>query len=166
MPVNINRKHIYFVIIAVFFTELVLSGFPAISSVKPELLLITTIFLASHFGAKWGVGSGALCGFLKDILSVTTFGINTAAFCVIGLLTGALRAKLVRENILTQFFLSGIAVLIYGGIYFLYLETVTETQSFGIFWQMVFCKAFVTALVAPLVFLIFNHIFVSGEYRP
>jgi len=158
-----SRVRIYAVILTLFFLEITLFDKLRILGVRPELLLVATLFFGFHYGPGRGAEAGCISGVLKDIFSSGPFGINAFAFLFIGFFAGLLKDKLFKDNFVTQFFLSSVAVYIASVVYFLYLNEITPSVAFAGFWKMCLYKGLYTGFLAPLFFLALAKIFESEE---
>ena len=145
-----HRLTIYITILLLFFIELILFDKLRIYGVRPEILLIVTIFFGFHFGIARGIEIGALSGILKDVFSITTFGVNVFSFLLIGFLSGYLKDKLFKENFVTQALFSCFSVYIVWGF---------ASAPVG----AVLYKGLYTGILAPSLFLVLTKIFGPKE---
>ena len=149
-----RRQIIYAFILLLFLAELTLFNRIRAFGVRPELLLICTVFFGLHFGIARGMEIGFLSGILKDIFTVSAFGINTFSFLFIGFLSGLLKDKLIKGNFIAQFFLSLLAVYIASIAHLIYLS-----GSIGAhFWKAVLYKGLYTGFLAPFIFFALTRI--------
>ena len=145
-----HRLAIYITILLLFFVELILFDKLRIYGVRPEILLIATVFFGFHFGIARGIEIGALSGILKGAFSITAFGINVFSFLLIGFLSGYLKDKLFKENFVTQFLFSCFSVYIVWGF---------APVPIG----AVLYKGLYTGILAPFLFLVLTKIFGPKE---
>ncbi len=145
-----HRLAIYVTILLLFFVELILFDKLRIYGMRPEILLIATVFFGFHFGIARGMEIGALSGILKDVFSITTFGVNVFLFLLIGFLSGYLKDKLFKENFVTQFLFSCFSVYIVWGF---------APVPVG----AVLYKGLYTGILAPSLFLVLTKIFGPKE---
>ncbi len=145
-----HRLAIYITILLLFFVELILFDKLRIYGVRPEILLIATVFFGFHFGRARGIEIGALSGVLKDVFSITAFGVNVFSFLLIGFLSGYLKDKLFKENFVTQFLFSCFSVYIVWGF---------APVPIG----AVLYKGLYTGILAPFLFLVLTKIFGPKE---
>lgn len=145
-----HRLAIYITILLLFFVELILFDKLRIYGMRPEILLIATVFFGFHFGIARGMEIGALSGILKDVFSITTFGVNVFLFLLIGFLSGYLKDKLFKENFVTQFLFSCFSVYIVWGF---------APVPVG----AVLYKGLYTGILAPSLFLVLTKIFGPKE---
>ncbi len=145
-----HRLAIYVTILLLFFVELILFDKLRIYGMRPEILLIATVFFGFHFGIARGMEIGALSGILKDVFSITTFGVNVFLFLLIGFLSGYLKDKLFKENFVTQFLFSCFSVYVVWGF---------APVPVG----AVLYKGLYTGILAPSLFLVLTKIFGPKE---
>ncbi|MBL7155578.1 MAG: rod shape-determining protein MreD [Candidatus Omnitrophica bacterium] len=160
---NINRIKIYATLFMLLVIEIAVFKNLAIFGTRPELLLIFTVFFGFHFGIARGMEAGLVSGILKDVFSITGFGINIFSFIAIGFLAGFLKNKLIKENFITQFTFSMLSVLILSSVYFLYLAEIVKNDIGTGFWKVVLYKGLYTAIFAPFLFFIFTLVFSPKE---
>ena len=158
-----KRAPLYATLFALLFLELALFGYLRIFGSRPELLLIATVFFGFNFGISRGAEVGFVSGVLKDLFSVTDFGVNTFSFLLVGILAGAIKNKVVKENFVTQAILSALFVYVTSGVYFFYLGEITGAQVDAIFWKTAFYKMLYTGCMAPFLFFILEAI--SGNKK-
>lgn len=154
-----NRTAIYAVTLILFFLEITVFRGLRIYWVRPELLLIAVIFFWFYFGMAAGAEIGAISGALKDMFTISAFGINTFSFLAIGFFAGLLKDKIFKESVIVQFICSGAAAYLISGIYFLYLNETLKCPLSENFWTQAFSKILYTGLAAPLLFLILGKSF-------
>lgn len=158
-----SRLKIYTVILVLFFLEAVFFSRFRIRGASPGLLLIAVIFFGFHFGTTRGAEAGLITGLLKDIFSLTNFGVNTFSFLLVGALAGYLRKKLARENFITEFFISASAVYLTSGVSFLDLSCLARGAELAGFWVIIFYKSLYTGLAALPLFFALRRIFTPKE---
>jgi len=158
-----SRLKIYAVILVLFFLEVAFFSKLRIRGGSPGLLLVAVIFFGFHFGPVRGAETGLAAGILKDVFSLTNFGVNTFSFLLVGALAGYLRKKLARENFITEFFISAAAVYLISGISFLDLSRPAGGAALTGFWAIIFYKSLYTGLAAPALFFTLRRIFEPKE---
>lgn len=158
-----GRLPAYIVVFLLFIAEATILNKLKICGVRPDLLLVTTVFFGFHFGVTRGAEIGFIAGLLKDTLTVGAFGINTFSFLAIGILAGCLKNKLFKENLLSQFFFSFLAVYLLACVHFLSLGEMARSGAAGQFWSAVFRKGLYTAFLAGPLFLLLAKIFGPRE---
>jgi len=154
-----SRIFILAAIFALFFLEVTVFDKLKIFTVKPDLLLVATIFFGFHFGASKGMEAGLVSGILKGLFSTTAFGINLFSYLLIGFLSGYVRKTLYKENFAIQLALANLSVWLLAGIYTLYLAVITKHVPEAHFWLGVLYKGLYTGVIAPCLFFIFAKIY-------
>ena len=104
-------------ILLAFFVQMALGLFLRPGAVKPNLMIIVTIFLALFTDERFGAKAGALSGMLLDIFSIRFFGLNTILFAFGGYLVGKYNSKFYKNSIITHFivtFAASLAILLPG----------------------------------------------------
>jgi rod shape-determining protein MreD len=163
------RLRIYIIIFLLFFVELILFDKLRIHGVRPEILLIVTIFFGFHFGIARGVETGIISGILKDIFSIASFGVSAFSFMIVGFLSGYLKDKLLKENFVTQALFSCFSVYILWGIAIAWGQVLLSGIVPGInlsslsFNTLVLYKGLYTAIMAPFLFFILTKTFNPKE---
>jgi len=100
-----------------------------------------------------------IAGFLKDIFSITDFGVSFFSFLALGCIAGIIRDKIFKESKTMQFFLSVGAVFLATGIYYIYLAGFLKcTVTRGFFYGAAI-KGLYTGCFAPAIFFIFSKMF-------
>ena len=130
---------------------------------RPELLVVAIIFFGFYFGALRGAEAGALAGLLKDLFSVSTFGVHTVPYVIIGLLSRVMKKKIFRESLIAQFAFSALAVIFFSFFYFAYLSRGVDGVVTQGFWRIALVKSLYTGCSAPLVFLFLRKSFGRRE---
>ena len=154
-----KRLTAYATLMAIFFIENFLFKKMNIYGSRPELLLVITVFFGFYFGTAYGAEIGFLSGLLKDIFSVTFFGVNILLFILVGILAGSFRNKLAKESIIAQILFSIFAVYLLAMAHFFCLDELVRSDLGGEFWLLTFFKAIYTAVLVPLLFFILSRIF-------
>ncbi|MFH1380899.1 MAG: rod shape-determining protein MreD [Candidatus Omnitrophota bacterium] len=137
-----------------------------IFGVRPELLLIGTLFFGFNYGAAKGLEAGLLSGILKGVFGITVFGVDVFSFAAVGFLAGVLKNKIVKDNFIAQFFLANLAVYFIAGIYFFYIKEALDGGIIPGFLRSCLSKGIYTGVLAPVVFLFLSTIFkVEKKYE-
>ncbi|MCQ9206495.1 MAG: rod shape-determining protein MreD [Omnitrophica bacterium] len=158
MRIN-DRIACYAVIIILFFLEATVFNRFEVLGVRPELLLIATIFFAFNFGPVGGLEVGFASGVLKDTFSTTAFGVNAFSFLLVGLLSGFLKNRLFKENFILQFLTVNAGVYLASGIYFLYLKEALSCEIGIGLWKASAYKGLYTGLAGLGLFFVLGKIF-------
>ncbi len=148
----IRKKN--FILLLLVFTILQVSvlHYFRIFTAKPDLLLICAVAASIYFEVESALLFSLLCGILKDIFSISPFGLNTFLLPVFSFLVIKLsrRIALVDTPVLCAatfviaFFYAVTSRLILG-----YLGTMIPFRAF---LRISFLESLYTALVFPLVF--------------
>lgn len=92
---------IWFVLLVVFLVlQATIIPLLAISTIRPDLLLIITVSTGLLMGKEQGVGVGFFAGLLQDLSSGNIFGLNILAKMAVGYLFGMAERKVFKEHIL------------------------------------------------------------------
>ena len=84
----------------------------SILGVKPDLVLIILVFIASRRGSMVGQISGFLGGFIEDLLSISPLGFNALIKTIIGYLYGIIEDRIVIDPIILPALVVGIATIL------------------------------------------------------
>jgi rod shape-determining protein MreD len=125
--------------------------------VKPDVLLVITVFAALSFYRKDVLRCAIIAGIVKDATSSAVFGSYTLSFILVGLFIYAHQNKFYRERPFTQAVL-GFSAYIFVSICVLSLNSVAYRQL-NFFYNgigLALKGAVYTCLAAPLIFLILS----------
>ncbi len=100
-----------------------------VAGVKPDFVLIMTVFYALLHGSKEGATAGAIGGLMQDLLFGQNLGMNALAKIVVGFSFGMLEKKIYKENILIPMAIIFVATLLSESV--LYLLRQYEGMSGG-----------------------------------
>lgn len=153
-----RRIAIYIILSILLFLELTILDRIRLFGVRPDLLLIATVFFGFHFGVMRGLEIGLASGILKGIFSINDFGLSAFSFLFIGCLAGYFSEKLTRDNFLIQSLLTLLCTFVVSSIHLLYLSV----DIGGQLWTAALYKGLYTGLLAPFIFFVLTRIF---EYR-
>jgi len=94
---------IYFIVLLIGFFQATLINFISIGNIKPDLLLISVIFIALYKNLIYSVSVGILAGFLEDIFTTGLF-LNTFILPICCFAVGLFVSKfnLHKDKILVQ----------------------------------------------------------------
>lgn len=129
------------------------SFFPTILYVRPVPLIVYVTCVAVLEGAKAGAFIGVLSGALWGLYAFRVFGFDALLMMVIGVAVGLMVEWLLRSNFLSAMLLSGVAVLTY--------ELVEWLFSYVVFYKQtaveVLIKAYLpiclyTIVLSPLIY--------------
>ena len=147
--------NIFFIILLFVFQTTLLHSF-TILGVRPDIVLILTIFISANLGEDRGAISGFTLGLIQDCLSSNLLGANAFSKGVIGFIFGNLRDKIFFENTISQLAFILLASLIDAAIISLILFlTIPDKTQMSIVLNKLLLSSVYTTLVAPLFILIF-----------
>lgn len=155
---------IFFVIILVL--SLILQSYLdilAIAGVKPDLLLILTIYFSFKEGAFRGQIIGFVAGLLQDAISITNVPLGWQAMpkAIAGYLIGKYGNSIRGESLFSMGILV-FAISIIHGIMLLFLAWIFIRVQFEMTYKVVFPEALYNAILGPILFTIYDRIF-SGD---
>lgn len=126
----------------------------AIAGVKPDILLILTIFIAQKQGMMKGQISGFFAGLVEDVFSIQLFGIHSFCKLVVGYFAGLLYSNFVLDNFLIQALLGFVGSLVHGFL-FLGAKALFDSIDVGYYFLNVFwIKVLYTTLLTPILFFV------------
>ena len=116
-----KRLHMYLSILLTFFIQVSLSSFFGSSLIKPNLMIVITVFFALFTDKKFGFEAGLLSGILLDIFSIRFFGLNSVLLALGGYLIGRYNTKVYRESVITHIILTFAISFFILSLYFLFV---------------------------------------------
>jgi len=145
--------------IVVFLLETVVIDFFAIGGIKPDFILIVSIYSGLCLNKNTAAGIGFAFGLIQDALSFKFMGINSFSKCLIGFLVGSLREKILSENLIVQYLFTFIATFLNGLILIFTLKGLLsmEIETLSFFWSLLI-QGIYNSLLAPPIFLLLNKI--------
>ena len=150
-----NRYSLYIILAAAFLIQFLFLDHIKIAGVKPDLLVLLTVFFAVFFGPGAGVEAGFTCGLFKDIYSLDIFGVNIMLLSLAGFIAGMLGPKLFRESKLTQgllvFVSSALCMIIHYFISSLILK-ITYVTLPEYLYGLILPSSFYTAMLSFFLF--------------
>jgi rod shape-determining protein MreD len=139
------------IILIAFILQNTVGVYFKLGPVSPDITLIALVSIAFIESQLSSIYSGFLAGFLKDLVSLRGFGVNTLTHTLLGYLAGGLDSSLV-SNILflipVVFIITLVSQFFYVGIAFL-----VGYQVDYLFWQYAFIVAFYNGLISPFIYL-------------
>ncbi|AFM43156.1 rod shape-determining protein MreD [Desulfosporosinus acidiphilus SJ4] len=162
----------YILITVMFLLSLILPGtlfhFWAWSGIKPDLLMLLTIYMAAHHrrlsSLLWGLGAGLL----EDFYLGRYIGMYTLTLLVVAFLSNWLTERWYRENFLLTTFMVFIVTAV-GQICVAFLALGAGLQwSMADIAQLVFGVALYNAVLVPITYPLIHRSFQYGwlRYRP
>lgn len=145
--------------IVIFLLETVVIDLFTIGGIKPDFILIVSIYGGLCLNKNTAATIGFMFGLVQDALSFKMMGINSLSKCLIGFSIGSLREKILGENLLVQYLFTFISTFLNGIIFLLILKglLLMEIETFGFFWSL-FIQGIYNSLLAPPIFLLLNKI--------
>jgi rod shape-determining protein MreD len=158
-----KRFFLLALIMLAIFQVTLLDGFK-VFYIKPDFLFISVVLAALFFDLKWAVIFGASAGALKDIFSLSAFGLNTVLFAAWTYLVAKLSRKISIENDLLRavliFVITFSNAVVTRSIFFFLGEI---NMPLGIFLRVGLLESLYAAIISPLLFLVFNPFFSCQE---
>jgi rod shape-determining protein MreD len=148
----IRKKNFILVILFFAFLQVCVLHYFRIFSAKPDLFLICAMAASIYFEVESALILSLLCGILKDVFSVTSFGLNTFLLPVFSFLVIKLSRRISLADtpvICAVVFLTAFS---YAITYRLILGYLGATIPFWTFLRISFCESLYTASVLPLTF--------------
>ena len=99
---KIKHYQVYILILFAFFIQILLGNFVGSSGIRPNLMIIVTVFAALFTDEKFGCRTGAICGILLDVFSIRFFGLNTVLFASAGYIVGKYNIKFYKDSVITH----------------------------------------------------------------
>ena len=135
-----------------------LSYFP-IQWIRPDVLLIFTLYLAFLFPPFLGGILAFFMGYLMDVFSGNTLGFYTFSRTFVFFATQFFKERFYLEGFSFQFLFAFIFSILEGGLLLILINGL-EPVSFGNLFSSLFTfllpQSFFTGLVAPLLFFLFK----------
>ncbi len=162
----------YVLISLMFLLSLVLPGtvfhFWSWSGIKPDLLMLLTIYIAMHnrlsSSVLWGLGAGLFV----DLYLGRYIGMYTFTLAVVAFSSYWLEERWYRENFLLTTFMVFLVTMI-GQVLVAFLSLGAGLQwSFGDIVRLVFGVSFYNAILVPVTYPLIHRSFLYGwlRYRP
>lgn len=155
----INVLFLAILAIVVFILETVVIDLFTIGGIKPDFILIVSIYGGLCLNKNTAAGIGFTFGLVQDALSFKLMGVNSLSKCLIGFSIGSLREKVLGEDLLVQYLFTFIATFLNGIIFLLILKGLLsmEIETLGFFWSLLI-QGIYNSLLAPPIFLLLNKI--------
>jgi len=145
--------------IIIFILETVVIDLFTIGGIKPDFILIVSIYSGLCLNKNTAAGIGFAFGLVQDALSFKLMGINSLSKCLIGFSIGSLREKILSENLLVQYLFTFIATFLNGVIFLFILKglLLMEIKVLNFLWSLLI-QGIYNSLLAPPIFLLLNRI--------
>ncbi len=145
--------------ITVFILETVVIELFSIGDIKPDFILLTAVYSGLFLNKNNAAGIGFTFGIVQDALSFKLMGINSLSKCLVGFSIGALREKILSENLIVQCLFTLIATFIDGAIFFIVSKGLLSSDMDAlVFFKSLLMKAVYNLLLAPFMFSGLNKI--------
>ncbi|MDR3541791.1 MAG: rod shape-determining protein MreD [Desulfosporosinus sp.] len=162
----------YVLLVVMFLLCLILPGtlfhFWAWSGIKPDLLMLLTIYMAIHHrlstSVLWGLGAGLL----EDLYLGRYIGMYTLTLAVVACLSFWLAERWYRDNFLLTTFMVFIVTIV-GQVVVAFLSLGAGLHwSLGDIDQLVIGVALYNAILVPVTYPLIHRSFLHGwlRYRP
>jgi len=139
------------VVLIALFLQITILDLISIAGIRPNLLLIATVFYAIQRGSRTGLKTGVFAGILADIFSAGPMGLNTVALGICGYLCGYFARMVYKDSVFTQVVMCAIAGLVYSFIQLAGLAVLLKPVSLPAMFFTVSIPAVVyTTCIYPL----------------
>jgi rod shape-determining protein MreD len=132
-----------------------------IQRIRPDLLLIFTLYLAFLFPPILGGILAFFMGYLMDVFSGNTLGFYTFSRTLVFFATQFFKERFYLEGFSFQFLFAFIFSILEGGLLLILINGL-EPVSFGNLYSSLFTfllpQSFCTGLVAPFLFFLFKKV--------
>lgn len=136
-----------------------------ILDIGPDLVIIVLVYLGLRGGQIEGTLYGFASGFLLDVYSPETMGVNALANSVVGFFIGNFRTGVSVEDFRVQALLLFVAVVMHDLIYFLFANILLNPDAIPwLIFRFGFGTAFYTAVVGVAISLVLSIRFNKGIY--
>ena len=130
-----------------------------IQRIRPDIVLILTLYLGLYYSPISGGILAFLMAFLMDLYSGNSFGLYTLSRTFLFCVAQFLKDRVYLENFSSEFLL-GFIFTLFEGLLILLLLNVLNPEPLGHLYFLVFTfllpQSFFTGLVTPMLFYLFN----------
>lgn len=131
----------------------------ALESAKPDLVLLTVMYLANKNGKMAGQTYGFISGLIEDFLSVSPLGFNAFLNTLVGFLYGLTSETFSIDQVIIPMLMGGVATILKGlGISFLSGLFNLENLHFNLFSIPFLIEIGYNMVVAPFLFALLRLI--------
>ncbi len=134
-----------------------------IFNIKPDLLLTSAVIAGLFFEPVWAISFSILSGLIKDIFSVSVFGMHALFFSIWCFLIITISRKISLDDDYIKLAILFILVILNNITIRLVLLFAGNFVSWGIFLRIAFVEALYTALIFPLVLKSMRHLSLISE---
>jgi rod shape-determining protein MreD len=135
-----------------------LSSFP-IQRIRPDLLLIFTLYLAFLFPPIFGGILAFFMGYLLDLFSGNTFGFYAVSRPLVFLAAQFFKERFYLEGFTFQFLFAFIFGILEGILIFMLMNTLQPIplgKLYPLLFTLLLPQSFLTGLATPLLFFLFQ----------
>lgn len=150
---------VFLIILLFVFQTTVLHAF-TISGVRPDIILIFSVFVGIKLRETRGAAAGFTLGLVQDSLSSGLLGANAFSKGIVGFAFGLLKDKIIFENIFSQVIFVLIATVI-DTVIVLLISSLTINENVTTIFNKLLLSSIYTTLAGPLFIYVF--IFVSSK---
>ncbi len=125
------------------------------NGVKPNLLLIITVFFGFAVSTNNGMLTGFLCGFLCDIFFGNYLGIYSFLFMLLGALGGLMARIFYQDDVIFPYLTIVIADGLFGIVYYIFMFLLRGRFAFIDYVQSLILPEVLYTLVLSIAFIPF-----------
>lgn len=140
------------VILICFFVEVVLASNIHFLKVRPNLLLLATVFFTVYLGLPEGIFSAVFSVILKDALNLNIGAMNLLIFVLCALVINYFKKFIYREAVPMIFVTALVACLINAFLNYFFEFFMKGVYVGGMFFLLAIFEIIFTAILAPAVF--------------
>ncbi len=130
-----------------------------INGVKPDLSLILIVYLSFKNPGLQGQSIGFLAGLIQDTISMAPLGLNAFLKTSIALIANLLSGKFYIDKIFMPGLFGFLAIIMKAFLLKLLSLFFGESiNTYQLFEPMIWIESFYTAIISPVLFIIFNLI--------
>jgi rod shape-determining protein MreD len=160
------RRFIFYLFLGIIFLTLqsTLLASLHIQRIRPDLVLILTLYLGLFYSPVSGGILALFLGFLMDLFSGNSFGLYTLSRPFIFYIAQFSRGRFYLESYRSQFFFIFVLSLVEGLLIFLILEVLNPVPSghlYLLLFHFLLPQSFLTGLLTPIFFTLIHIGFFS-----
>lgn len=148
------------VIALIYLIQLTIIDNNSLFGIKPNLILISVITVAVWYGMYRGSFYALIIGLITDFIFFNSKGIFTISYTVVGIVTGYLSTKYMRENKISLIYITIIATALFEVTqYFIYLIDMGINSSiFYLIFKQIIVSSLLNIVIVYILYEIFNKI--------
>jgi len=147
-----------------FLIQATLFGRFDLFGVRPDLVMITLIFLAGETEPVGLIWYGFFMGFLQDVYSPEYLGFNTFSMSMMAFILGVIRDRLTVENYTVKLFTTLFACMVHDAVYYTLYTRFELPVMVSLFVRDGLPGAVYTAVLAVLLVSIWNRVQSGGVF--